>query len=52
MADETSNLPEVATRAVLDRIFRQALIQNIDQTLAIAQLFKISKLDSGQNHHR
>ena len=35
---EPSNLAEVATRAVLDPIFRRALIENVDQTLAIAQL--------------
>lgn len=35
---ESSNLAEVATRAVLDQTFRQALTENVDQTLAIAQL--------------
>lgn len=37
MADE-SNLPTVAVRAVLDPPFRAALVENMDQTLAIAQL--------------
>ena len=39
MPDGTeSNLPAVAVRAVLDTQFRQALIDNMDTTLAIAQL--------------
>lgn len=35
---EESNLPAVAVRAVLDPLFRAALVENMDQTLAIAQL--------------
>jgi hypothetical protein len=38
MSQEVSNLAEVATRAVLDPVFRAALVENVDQTLAIAQL--------------